>query len=124
MNISSEKTKTMAFKGMDAVGSKIVVNGNIIKQFNTFRYVENEILYQAEVDKSSKIANFLTVTGLIDRTLRSNKQLNETRLKVYHMLAVPVITYGCETLTMKKSDKSRIAVPEIKFMTRTVEVTL
>ena len=47
----------------------------------------------------------------------------EIRLKVYNMLAVPMITYGCETWTLKKSDEKRIAVAEIKFMRRTARVT-
>ena len=49
------------------------MNGNIIEQVNTFRYIGNETSYQGEVDVSSNIAKFLRVTGLINRTLRSNK---------------------------------------------------
>ena len=60
MKISSEKPKTMTFKGKeDAMRNKIVTNGNIIAQVNTFKYLGNEILHQKEVDVSSKIANFL-----------------------------------------------------------------
>ena len=48
MKLSSEKTKTMAFKGKDALRGTIAINGNIIEQVNTFRYRGNEILYQAK----------------------------------------------------------------------------
>ncbi len=96
MKISSGKTKTMAFKGKDAIRSKIVIDGKIIEQVNTFRYLGNEMSYQGEVDVGGKIAKFLRVTGLINRTLRNNKVQKETRLKVYNTLAVPMITYGCE----------------------------
>ena len=40
--ISADKTKTMAFKGKDALRSKIVIN-DIIEQTNAFRYLGNEI---------------------------------------------------------------------------------
>ena len=63
----------MIFKGKYFVRSKIVINGNIIKQVNIFKYLENEISFQEEVHVSSKMAKFLRVTALIDRTLSSNK---------------------------------------------------
>ena len=37
IKISSEKIKTIAFKGEYAARSKIVTNGNITKQNNTFK---------------------------------------------------------------------------------------
>ena len=95
--VTIENTKTMTFKGKDAVRSKIVINENIIEQVNTLRCLGNEISYQGEVVVSSKIAKFLRVNGLINSMLRSNKPQKETRLKVYNTLAVPVITYECET---------------------------
>ena len=48
----------------------------------------------------------------------------ETRLKKFNTLAVPMITHGCETWALKKSDKRKIAAAKMKFMRRTVGVTL
>ena len=48
----------------------------------------------------------------------------KTRLRVCNTLAVPMITYRCETWALKKSGKRRIAAAEIKFEKRTVGVTL
>ena len=48
----------------------------------------------------------------------------ETRVKVYNTFAVPMITYGCKNWALKKSDKRRIAVAEMKFTRRMVEGTL
>lgn len=70
----TEKNRTMTFKGKDAVRSKIVINGNIIEQVNTFRYLGSEILFQGEVDISCKISKFLRVIGLINRTLRNKTE--------------------------------------------------
>ena len=64
IKISSEKTKTMAFKGVGTVRSEVVINRNIIEQVNMFRYLGNEISYQGEVDVSSKIAKFFRVSAL------------------------------------------------------------
>ena len=59
----------MAYKGNDDVRNKIVINGNNIEQVNVFKYLENEILYEREIDISRKIAKFLRVTRLIIKTL-------------------------------------------------------
>jgi len=39
------------------------------------------------------------------------------RLKVYNILAVPSILYGCEIWTLKQSDVTRLKAAEVKFMT-------
>lgn len=36
--MSGEKTKTIAFKGKEAVTSKIVIDKKIVEQVNMFRY--------------------------------------------------------------------------------------
>jgi len=36
LKISKNKTKTLAFKGRDPVGSKIIINSNVVEQINTF----------------------------------------------------------------------------------------
>lgn len=99
--ISTEKTMTMAFKGKEPIRSRIVIGGKIVEQVNTFRYLRNEISYHGEVDVASKITKFLRVTGLINRTLKNNLVQRETRLKVYNILAVPMLTYGCEIWALK-----------------------
>ena len=93
MKISVEKTKAAAFKGKNMVSSKIVIDRNIFEQVNTFRHLENEISYQGEVNvNSSKIAKFLSVPGLSNTTLRSDKVQKETRLKVYKIHLVEKLT--------------------------------
>ena len=79
--------------------------------------LEMKFSYQGEVDVSNKIEKFLRVTGMIIRTFGSNKVQKETGLNVYNTLAVPMITYGCETWALEKT-------AEIKFMRTMVGVTL
>lgn len=124
MTISSKKTKTIAFKGKDPIRSKIVINGKIVEQVNTFRYLGMDISYKGEVDIENKLYKFIKLTGLLNRTMPVNKVRKETRVKVYNTLAVPTLTYGCENWAMKKSDKRRITSAEMRFMRRTAGITL
>jgi len=46
LTISVQKTKSMAFKGRDAVRTKIVIDNKIIEKVNMFNYLENMISYK------------------------------------------------------------------------------
>jgi len=39
LKISTDKTKTMASKGRQAIGSKIIIINKIIKQINSYDYL-------------------------------------------------------------------------------------
>jgi len=53
----------MAFKGLDQVRSKIVMDNKIIEQVNSFQYLENLISYEKELDIDNKLNNYLKITG-------------------------------------------------------------
>lgn len=123
LKISSNKTKTMAFKGRDPIRSKIVINNNTIEQINTFNYLGCSISYQDEKDITSKTMKFLKITGIINKVLKPSQVQKQTRLKIYNTLAIPTLLYGCETWAIKKKDESRITAAEMKFMRRTANYT-
>jgi len=54
--------------------------------------------------------------------LDHNKPLKR-RIKLHNTLALPVLLYGSETLTIKASDDRRITAAEMKFTRRTVGYT-
>jgi len=47
---------------------------------------------------------------------RPQKKLKKTRIKLYNVLALPVLLYGSETWTIKASDARRITAAEMKYM--------
>jgi len=55
--------KTMAFKGIDPMRSKIVINTNITEQMNAFSYLDCSISYHNEKDITVKISEFLHIIG-------------------------------------------------------------
>ena len=91
---------------------KIEINGNIVKQFDKFRYLEDEILYQGEVDVCSKIGKFLGVTRLINRTLRSKGAEGIQTEGVQHAHSTNDNIHRYKTWALKKSDKRRIEMAD------------
>ena len=59
MEISPEKSETMAFLGQDAVRCKIVVDNKRLQQVNNSDYLYCEICYANEKLIQQKLANFL-----------------------------------------------------------------
>jgi len=54
---------------------------------------------------------------------RPQKTFKKTTIKLYNTLALPVVLYGNETLTIKASDARRITAAAIKYMRRTAGYT-
>jgi hypothetical protein len=123
LTISANKAKTMAFRGREAIRSKIVINNKIIEQVNTFNYLGCLLSYETEKDITSKLSKFLQITGIINEVLKPYKVQKQTRLNIYNTLAVPTLLYGSETWTLREQDKSRITAAEIKFMRKTAKYT-
>jgi len=116
--VSVQKTKSMAFKGRDAVRTKIVIDNKIIQEVNLFNYLGNMISYEGELDIDNKFNNFLKITGILNNVFRPQKTLRKTRINLYNTLALPVLLYGSETWTVKASDARRITAAQMKYMRR------
>jgi hypothetical protein len=46
MEINAEKTRVMAFRGMEPIRSEICINNKTLKQQNTFNYLGCNISYE------------------------------------------------------------------------------
>jgi hypothetical protein len=55
MEINTEKTRIMAFKGMEPIRSKICINNKTLKQQNTFHYLGYNISCEGEKDLNIKV---------------------------------------------------------------------
>jgi len=73
LTISVQKTKSMAFRGRDPVGTKIVIDNKIIGKVNSFSYLGNMISYEKELDIDNKLHNYLKITGILNNDFRPQK---------------------------------------------------
>lgn len=123
MEISTDKTKILAFRGKDPIPSKICINNTILERVTCFNYLGYSLSLTEDADISNKVAKFLNIIGTINSVLKPNLVQKETRLKIYKTLARPILAYGCEAWTIRARDASRITAAEMRFMRRTAGYT-
>jgi hypothetical protein len=123
MSISIEKTKIMAFSGKDPVRSKICINNKTLEQVNTFNYLGCTLSYEGEKDMPSKISKFVQTIGVINQVLKPSLVQQHTTSNIYRTLARPVLIYGSEAWTIRKSDEKRLQAAEMKFTRKTAGLT-
>jgi hypothetical protein len=75
----------------------------ISKQGNTFIYLDWSISYQEKKDIHSKTTISLHTLGLLNNTLKTNLVQRSIRLKSYKTLALPILLYGSEILTLNNA---------------------
>lgn len=122
LNISINKTKVLAFRGADTLRAKIVLEGKIIEQINSFNYLGCNISYMKNEDIQNKINKFSYVCGVIKRSLKSTRK--ETKIKFYKVMAVPMLLYGSEFWILTKKEERRIEAAEMKFLRSVAGYTL
>jgi hypothetical protein len=61
--------------------------------------------------------------GIINQIFKPSLVQKHTRIKINKTLARPILTYGGEAWTIRKSDRTRITVNEMKFLRRTAGYT-
>jgi hypothetical protein len=91
LNISVQKTKSMAFKGQELVRSKILIANKITEQVHSFNYIGNLISFEKEVGIDNNLNNYLKITGDINNVFRAQKTLKKTRIKLYNTLVLPAL---------------------------------
>lgn len=119
LNISVQKTESMAFKRQEPVRSKTLVDNKIIVQANSFNYLANVISYEKEVDIDKKLNNYLKITHNVNDVFKPQKTLKKTRIKLYNTLALTALLYGNESRTIKAGDKRRVTAAEMESVRRT-----
>jgi hypothetical protein len=116
MEINAEKTRVMAFRGMEPIRSKICINNKTLKQQNTFNYLVYNISYEGEKDMNIKSANFVKVLRIMKQIFKLSLVSRHTTIRSYNTLVRPALSYGSEALTIRTHEKrfniSRNVFPE------------
>jgi hypothetical protein len=81
------------------------------------------ISYEGEKDLSIKAANCVEVLGIINQIFKPSLVSRHTRIRIYKTLARPVLSYGSEAWTIRRTDERRLISTEIRFLRRTAGYT-
>jgi hypothetical protein len=105
MEINTDKTRVMAFRGMEPIRSKICIDNKTLKRQNTSNYLGYNIFYEEEKDFNVKAANFVKVLGIINQIFKPLLVSRHTRIRIYKALARSVLSYGSEAWTIRRTDE-------------------
>jgi len=114
LEISTDKTKIMAFRGKHLVRSKIETDGSILEQVKRFNYLGCELSLDGELDFDKKINIFQGICGTIRKHLK--KPRTDTQMKFYKVVVRPTLLYGIETWVTTKRDMTHLEAAEMRFL--------
>ena len=116
MEMPPEKSKTMVFLGQDPVGYKIVVDNKDLQKVQNFKYFASEFSYENGRDIQQTLAKYSQRLVIPYNTLTPNLIRNFSMINAYNALALSILLYGSEILTLRKKDKKLLIQIEIKFL--------
>ena len=79
-----------------------------------FNYLGCIISYCERKEVNNKVNKFQRFCGAISRTLKGKTQLS-TQIKLYKVMAVPIVMYGTENWSLNRSDKRKIEATEMRL---------
>jgi hypothetical protein len=115
LEISSNKSKVIAFEGKHPRRSKIITDNKIIEQVSHFNYLGCDVSCNCDADLQIKLNTCQYMCGTIKRTL-TNKIRKDTQLTCYIVMALPTLLYGRETWALNRSDIRKIETAEMRFL--------
>jgi hypothetical protein len=72
---------------------------------------------------SIKAVNFVKVLGIINQIFKPSLVSRHTRIRIYKTLARPVLSYGSEAWTIRRTDERKLISAEMRFLMRTAGYT-
>jgi hypothetical protein len=96
MEISTEKTKIMAYCGKEPVPIKICLNNKILQRVNEFNYLGCKLPFVGELDLPGKISKYSKTMGIINNVLKPSLVQKHTRIRMYKTLSCPPLCNGSE----------------------------
>jgi hypothetical protein len=87
MEISTEKTKIMAFCGKEPVPNKICLNNKILERVNEFNYLDYKLSVMGELLLPGKISKYYKTMDIINNVLKPSLVQKHTHVYIY------IVTY-------------------------------
>jgi hypothetical protein len=115
LKISAKETIVLAFVGMNSLRAKIMINGKIIEQVNSFNYLGCNLSHISPKDFDNKLIKFQQLIGTTKKTLLKRVR-TETVLKFYKTLVIPTLLYGTETWALTASQLKRSEAAEMQLL--------
>ena len=123
--INWSKSNTMVFS-KDHTECKVEVEGVTIEQARETVYLGVRLSENGGMgsELERRIGMAATTVRALREPVFGNKELSrEAKLRVYNVVVVPTLVYGCETWVLKERAKSRVQAIEMKVLKGVAGVT-
>ena len=97
---------------------KIVCNGEVLEQVNSFRYLGAIITSTGDcsVEIRSRLGSARSAITSLNSMWKDRALSKELKARLMRLPVWPVATYECETWTLKASDRKRISAFEMTIL--------
>jgi hypothetical protein len=118
MKINKEKTKTMIIS-KDIQTHSINIEDTQIEQVEKFKYLGVILSRDGKMDE--EIRERTAAAGRLFNAIKTpflgKKEIpKKTKVEIFRKVAVPVLTYSCESWTTTTTQKSKIRCTEMRFL--------
>lgn len=87
---------------------------DILEQVSQFDYQGHDISFEYDKNITANYINFSQYVQLLE--ILKGKLRNETRIRYFRSLAIPIVLYRSETWVLRKGNKSSIQSAEMAFL--------
>jgi hypothetical protein len=125
LQINIDKTKVMAVEKKRNKELHINISGKEVEQVDKFVYLGGLITANGsnEEDIQRRIGLTSQAFGKLNKIWRSKGITKNTKIRIYETLIKPILLYGSECWTIRKSDEHRIMVAEMSWLRRIAGIT-
>jgi hypothetical protein len=95
----------MAFLVQDPVGCKIVVGNKCLQKSKNFKLLGCEISFETGIGIQQNAANLTQILGITNNNFKPTLVRTFSRIKVYNVLAVPILLHESEIWALRQEDK-------------------
>ena len=123
MEIRAEKSNIMVNSRI--APSTILMNGEHLEEIKSFKYTR--LIISSEGDATGEICTQINLAASVIAKLKkiwSNSNIKTaTKIRLYKSLVVSVLTYRCESWTLKAESERGIATFEMKYFRRILKIS-
>ena len=84
----------------DPAPSKMCLNNKMLARVNSFSYLGYSLSCTHYIHVPNPITKYIEVLGIIRSVMKSQLVQKHAVIKIYKILARPILAYGCEACTV------------------------
>lgn len=118
LQVSEDKTEYMVLSKAASDGDPLTVDSFCFKRTSTFKYLgsllNDQNNYETEINARISGANKAYFS--LQEVLKKRSLSRNFKIRIYQSMIMPVVMYGCETLTFRRTDEQKLHVFERKIL--------